>query len=47
MSVLQSECDDVIAVANPELFDAVGEWYDDFAPTPDIEVVELLRNAQP
>ena len=47
VSVLQSECDDVIAVANPELFDAVGEWYDDFAPTPDIEVVELLRNAQP
>jgi predicted phosphoribosyltransferase len=24
----------------------VGEWYDDFTPTSDAEVVELLRAAQ-
>ena len=47
VSLLQSECDNVVAVASPEHFAAVGEWYDDFAPTPDIEVVELLRSAQP
>ena len=46
VSVLLSECDDVVAVASPEQFDAVGEWYHDFSPTPDSEVVELLRNAQ-
>jgi putative phosphoribosyl transferase len=43
---LQHECDDVFSVASPETFYAVGEWYDDFSPTSDAEVVELLRNAQ-
>ncbi len=47
VSALQAECDDVVAVASPEQFYAVGEWYDDFSPTSDIDVVELLRNAQP
>ena len=46
VAALQSECDDVVAVASPEQFYAVGEWYDDFSPTSDIDVVELLRNAQ-
>jgi putative phosphoribosyl transferase len=43
---LQDECDDVLSLACPESFFAVGEWYDDFSPTSDGEVVELLRNAQ-
>jgi predicted phosphoribosyltransferase len=43
---LQDECDDIVSVASPESFYAVGEWYDDFSPTSDAEVVELLRNAQ-
>jgi predicted phosphoribosyltransferase len=47
VSALQAECDDVVALASPEQFYAVGEWYDDFSPTADIDVVELLRNAQP
>ena len=47
VSALQAECDDVVALASPEQFYAVGEWYDDFSPTSDIDVVELLRNAQP
>jgi predicted phosphoribosyltransferase len=46
VSALQAECDDVVAMASPEQFYAVGEWYDDFSPTSDMEVVELLRNAQ-
>jgi putative phosphoribosyl transferase len=43
---LQEECDDIFSVARPESFFAVGQWYDDFSPTSDAEVVELLRNAQ-
>jgi putative phosphoribosyl transferase len=42
---LQDECDDLFSVASPESFSAVGEWYEDFSPTSDAEVVELLRNA--
>jgi putative phosphoribosyl transferase len=42
---LQDECDDLFSVAKPESFSAVGEWYDDFSPTSDAEVEELLRNA--
>jgi putative phosphoribosyl transferase len=44
---LQDECDDIVTVARPENFFAVGEWYEDFSPTSDAEVVQLLRNAQP
>lgn len=38
--------DQVICVATPEPFYAVGAWYDDFAQTTDEEVHELLRRAQ-
>ena len=45
---LRDVCDHILCVANPEPFYAVGEWYDDFSPTSDLEVVELLRgSAQP
>jgi putative phosphoribosyl transferase len=45
-SALGEECDAVLSVATPDRFYAVGEWYDDFTPTSDAEVVELLRAAQ-
>jgi putative phosphoribosyl transferase len=43
---LREVCDDVVSVASPERFYAVGEWYDDFTPISDAEVVELLGDAQ-
>jgi predicted phosphoribosyltransferase len=36
---------DVICVATPARFSAVGEWYDDFGQTSDSEVLEVLRGA--
>jgi putative phosphoribosyl transferase len=48
VAALDDVCDAMLCVALPEPFHAVGEWYDDFSPTSDDEVVELLRNgAQP
>jgi putative phosphoribosyl transferase len=35
--------DDVVCVATPEPFRAIGQWYRDFRPTTDDEVVELLN----
>ena len=46
VSALRDTCDDVVCVARPDRFYAVGEWYDDFSPTSDSEVVDLLRSAQ-
>ena len=46
VSALQDVCDDMLCVANPDPFFAVGEWYRDFTPTSDEEVNELLRRAQ-
>lgn len=45
-SAVQDVCDDMLCVANPDPFFAVGEWYRDFTPTSDEEVNELLRRAQ-
>jgi putative phosphoribosyl transferase len=42
---LRSLCDEVVCLEVPEPFFAVGEWYRDFSPTSDDEVVELLRRA--
>ena len=39
---LRPLCDDLICLATPELFRAVGEHYDDFTQTTDEEVVSLL-----
>ena len=36
---------DVVCLATPERFMAVGEWYDDFGQTTDAEVLELLDRA--
>ena len=37
--------DEVVCLATPEPFDAVGRWYDDFRPTSDEEVRQLLATA--
>jgi predicted phosphoribosyltransferase len=38
--------DEIICVETPEPFDAVGLWYDDFSPTTDEDVHELLERAR-
>ncbi len=40
---LASQVDEIVVLVVPERFGAVGEWYDDFRPTTDAEVVALLR----
>ena len=42
---LRDVCDEVLYVAAPDPFYAVGEWYDDFSQTTDSEVIDLLRRA--
>ncbi|RSM80889.1 phosphoribosyltransferase [Kibdelosporangium aridum] len=44
-AMLQTEADEVVCVAKPEDFRAVGLWYDDFSQTTDEEVVSLLEAA--
>jgi len=43
---LRSEVDDVACLSTPELFGAVGNFYEDFSQTSDAEVVELLAAAR-
>jgi putative phosphoribosyl transferase len=42
---LWKEADEVICLATPEPFFAIGEWYMDFSQTSDEEVRELLARA--
>jgi putative phosphoribosyl transferase len=42
---IRSEADEVVCLATPESFRAVGEWYRDFSQTTDEEVQLLLRRA--
>lgn len=42
---LQAEADDVVCLATPEPFSAVGLWYRDFTETSDAEVRDLLSGA--
>jgi hypothetical protein len=42
---LRDLVDEVICVVTPELFLAVGEWYEDFSQTSDADVRELLSQA--
>lgn len=44
---LSSLADELVAVATPEPFSAVGQWYDDFNQTSDQEVVSLLSAPGP
>ena len=43
---LRKEADDVVCLATPELFYAVGEWYRDFGQVSDTEVEHLLAESQ-
>jgi putative phosphoribosyl transferase len=43
---LASECDDIVCLATPEPFFAVGSHYRDFTQTEDAEVVRLLEEAR-
>jgi predicted phosphoribosyltransferase len=43
---LRSEVDDVVCALTPESFYAVGLWYDDFSPTTDEEVRDLLERSR-
>ncbi len=38
--------DQMIAVATPVGFSSVGQWYGDFSPTTDAEVIDILRGAR-
>lgn len=42
---LRHDADEIICAATPEPFHAVGLWYQDFSPTTDEEVRDLLRRA--
>ena len=42
---LQRLADEVVCAVTPELFWAVGQWYEDFDQTTDAEVTELIRHA--
>jgi predicted phosphoribosyltransferase len=44
--MFEREVDEVHCAAMPEPFRAVGLWYEDFDPTTDGEVIELLRRAR-
>jgi putative phosphoribosyl transferase len=39
--------DEVIAVISPDVFHAVGNWYDDFRPTTDDEVAKIIAAGRP
>ncbi len=43
LSALADAADEVVCLAAPEPFFAIGQWYADFAQTTDDEVVALLQ----
>lgn len=45
MSALSAKADEVISLEIPDNFFAVGQWYEDFSPVSDEEVIELLRKS--
>ena len=46
LPAIEELADDVVCLATPESFYAVGLHYGDFSQTPDAEVVDLLRRAR-
>lgn len=46
-ATLDRRADRCVCVLSPETFHAVGEWYDDFAPTSDEEVLACLQRRPP
>jgi putative phosphoribosyl transferase len=43
---LRREVDELVTLLEPDDFQAVGEWYDDFSQTTDAEVTRLLAQAK-
>ena len=43
---LESDADELVCLHSPRHFGAVGQFYDDFRPTSDDEVLELLERAE-
>ena len=46
-AALRAEVDEIVCAWTPEPFHAVGHWYEDFAPTSDAEVRDLLERSAP
>ncbi len=46
-AALRGDVDELVCLTEPEEFLAVGQFYSDFRPTEDAEVVELLRMSAP
>jgi len=42
-SAIRMEADEVISVAEPDMFLAVSQWYEDFSPVSDEDVCHLLK----
>jgi predicted phosphoribosyltransferase len=47
VSELATVADDVVCVASPQPFAAIGQWYEDFRQTSDADVSRLLSAAAP
>ncbi len=47
VTALRELADDVIALSTPTRFTSVGEWYDNFEPTSDAEVIAALVGTDP
>lgn len=45
VAALQDEVDEMVCLYTPRAFYAVGQWYEQFEPTTDEEVIELLEEA--
>ena len=45
VDALTAKADEVICLEIPDNFFAVGEWYEDFTPVSDEEVIEILRKS--
>jgi putative phosphoribosyl transferase len=46
LRTLEGECDEIVCLAMPEYFGAVGAFYSDFRQTGDEEVTDLLARAR-
>lgn len=46
LRLMRAEADEVVCAMEPELFQAVGDWYRDFEQTDDTEVASLLAQAR-
>jgi putative phosphoribosyl transferase len=46
VELLKGDADEVISLQIPEVFFAVGEWYQNFSATSDDEVSDLLEKAR-